>query len=291
MLIVVGALLGCPRPTATNPPPAATGQATVTDPGPNSGQVDIVFRGLIAFVFKGESDVRSVFLSPGGAEHMPLLAIETANLDASNASDPDYISTGTGDSGLAVWKFSEVSLDLSNVTENKLGINHDKLDLVKPDYGKLRWVPYMDDIFGSGQKVDQKAIDAAAARGTWTAGVMTPIFDRESHETEKWDIGQRMGTPVADGVRLRVTLADAGKPLVLNLTRNGKETISVAGGGTVLLSAYPKNLPKPGEDMKHFHHFYDLRDSAKTGPYPKKSFPPTPYPVRCAPSIYYPVTE
>jgi hypothetical protein len=283
IVFLLGGLAGC----CDKAPPAATSQAVATDNGPSKGEVDIIFRGLVSVVFiKTGKYAESVFLNPDNDEHMPLCAISTESIDGANASVPDLVASADDDAGLAIWKFTEASIDESKVSDTSLTYFPDEVDVNKPDYKLLRWVPSMDDIFGATQVVDKVKIDKGAARGTWRVGTLTPVFDRPSHKTQKWDIGNRRGIPVADGLRLRLTLADAGIPLILNLTRGGKdEKIQVHGGGTILMSAYPTTLPKAGDDLKHFHHYYGLIKGNSMGPEPHPHGP-TPYPVRCAPSLY-----
>jgi len=147
----------------------------------------------------------------------------------------------------------------------------------------------MDDIFGSAQGVNQDAIDKAPAKATWPVGSITPVFDREEHKTDSWSIGKRKKTPLADGLRLRLKLHDAGLPVVFTLTRDGKEeTVKVKGGGTIFFTGYPNTVPKPGEDLKHFHHFYTLLEGNPIGDEPIHGLPTTPYPARCAPALNYP---
>jgi len=252
--------------------------------------VDVLFYGLVSFVFKKDGTVRSVFLSPDGEPHTPLFTVNTGYVHELNASLPDLVATGGGDTGLAAWRFTEVTIDPSQFDDKSLAYDMGDLDLMNPGYDtKLRWVPSMDDIFGSAKDVDQAAIDKAAARGTWPVGTITPVFDREEHRTEKWTIGKRENTALADGIRLRFKLGDEALPAVFTLTRDGKkETVKVKGGGTIVFTDYPTRIPTSADDLKHFPHFYMLLKNVTTPAEPKSSGPTTPYPARCAPSLEYP---
>jgi hypothetical protein len=295
-MLLFATLLGCPKPepdcSKCPKPDCPDGKAE----GPGSGEVWIEARGLVSFIFrKNDGSVQSVFLSPSGAEHPPLAAVNTAFLDNANESRPDWVTSGPGDTGLAVWRFTENSIDTSNVKETKLTYNDDPVKPDNPDsnLASILWVPSMKAIFGVEQDVDPTAVTNAAARGSWKVGALTPIFDEEKHKKEKWNIGQRKGTQVADGFRLKLTLANAGLPLKLKLTRDGTpEEVIVKGGGTILFTAYPRTVPKRNEDMKHFHHFYSLlKISATDDNEPMIPVPPTPAPARCAPSVFYPPVE
>lgn len=288
-MFVIGVLFGCPK---QKPPIDAAGQA-MANGGPSMGQVDIEFRGLVAFVFiKTGAYVESVFLSPSGDDHTPLCSISTEWVDDTNATDPDLTASAGGDAGVAIWGFKESSIDPSNVQDQTLTYDAGKVDTANPDYNLIRWVPSMDDIFGAKQEVDKNRIDTAEALGEWHVGALAPVFDRPDYKTDKWNIGSRKATPLADGLRLRLTLKDAGLPLTLKLRlkRNGtEEVIQVKGGGTILMSAYPTTLPKTGDDLEHFHHFYSLiKNGAST---PPAAHAPTPYPARCAPCLFLPEVD
>jgi hypothetical protein len=296
LMLLFATLLGCPKPepdcSKCPKPDCPDGKALA----PGSGEVWIEARGLVSFIFKnGGKSVQSVFLSPSGAEHPPLVAVNTVFLADANASRPDWVASGPGDTGLAVWRFTENSIDTSNVEGTALTYNDEAVNPADPEsnLASILWVPSMKDIFGVKQDVEPTAVTNAAARGSWTVGALTPIFDQERHKKEKWDIGQRKATQVADGFRLKLTLADPGLPLKLKLTRDGTpEEVMVKGGGTILFTAYPRTVPKRNEDMKHFHHFYSLLKISPTDKNePTIPLPPTPAPARCAPSIFYPPVE
>ncbi len=291
-VLLVLILPGCVH----NAPVTTVSTAASQADAPARDQADILFHGLIAFVFKKDDTVESVFLSPDAEPHIPLIAVNTTDIDKLNASDPDLIASGDGDAGFAVWKFTEATIDQADFSDKSLRKDMTALDLNNPDYTLLRWVPSMDDIFGSLQKVDQKEIDSAPARGKWPKGWMTPVFDELTHRTDPWTIGNRRNTPVADGVRLRLQLSDPGRPFGILITRidpkdptkKVDETIVVKGGATIFISDYPTKIPKPGNDLTHFRHYYTLRYPDKSGYDPVHGGPPTPYPSRCAPGVFYP---
>src|SRR5262245_44984340 len=239
-ILLFTSLVGCHHKKSVDPT-LVLGSPTVP---PN--QVWLEFRGLVSFIFKTDGSVRSVFLSPAGHIHTPLVAVSTEHLDSSLTSEPDWIATGKGDAGLAVWTFTEASLDRSNVLETTLTYDPADLDLNHPNHKPTRWAPSMGGIFAATQQVDATEVDKAAARGRWDAGELTPIFDSDKHKTEKWNIGNnRKNTPLADGVRLKVTLKDPGLPLKVLLTRGATvEEVLIHAGGSVLVSAYPKQVPK-----------------------------------------------
>jgi hypothetical protein len=228
------------------------------------------------------------------AAHPALLAVDARALDKKTASKPDWVAPQPQGGGMANWRFTARQPDPANVldSDKPLQKNDTPLEPDETDFTKLRWIPFMEDIFG-GQKqdLDLSQVLNVAASGKWLFGSMFAVFDppvgNRDHKNEKWKIGNRHNH-VADAVRVRFDLDNVAKPLTLKLLRDGSpEIILVNEKAIVFVAAYPITLDNA--DFAHFMHFYDLR----LGGYPGSTYDPIPdvtppnfNTTRCTPSFF-----
>ncbi|HEX5042045.1 MAG TPA: hypothetical protein VFV75_04015 [Candidatus Polarisedimenticolaceae bacterium] len=299
-LLVLTALTSCteappPEQPATHVPEPTSATVAVTPP--NADQVDLYLYGLYALRPK-DGGFQAVFLSPSGMEHPPVVGVSTLQIAETNTSRPDLVTVPSPAQAVAVWRFEELEAK-DNVKTGGLVYNGDELSkdvngkVDEKDFTKLRWVPSMTDIFGVSQVVDDTKVASAAARMTMKTGDLKAVFDDPKHQTEPWSVGQRKDTAMADGVCLRITLEDPGLPLGLAVKRaSGDETILLKGGTTVFVTGFPTEIPKKGDDHKHFPELYKLMAADSSGhgstERPVKGSGPSYNVVRCSPALYFP---
>jgi len=281
-------------PTPTPTPTPTPDQYQWVQLGPDTNEVDIYFTGAIAF-FPIDKDirngVRSVFLVPG---HKPYVSIATASI-VSWDLEPSFITSGALGYGLAVFELKTIKLDSTNIEETRFGFNGAELSDKEKywyegmDPTKLRFAPFVADILADkAGRPPTNSAKAAKVFGEWNYGQLYPVFLKDSIGKQKWEIGKRTA-PIADGVRLRLTLVNVGDPLTLMIN---DKSIVIKGGSTVQISAYPATLP-PAKERKmipHFKHLWELADGGGTIDPPKcLDCPPTPDPARCPPLLLFPV--
>lgn len=266
LLFGLAGLLSGPKP------PAA--QAVVAD-------TIITFRGLVAFDLESG---RAIFLSPSSDPHTPTMVFDLSKLEDGSGLPADVVAARSDGVGLAIWKFKEVELNRANIVEAKLDFNDGEVTGNAPDNDpRIRWIPKMSDIFHDKQVLDDTEVKGAAARGTFPVGRLTPVFDRASTRTTRYDLGFRKCTAIADALRMRVKVKDPTKPL-LKLTTSSKTADFVIEPGTwIEFAAFPMTK---GTDFAHLPHLLKLRKGNKEDRPVRKcegASEPGVRPIRCAP--------
>ena len=262
---------------------------TNVTPTGEAGEVTLILRGLIALETKVDG-LHVLFLSDSTDPHSPTLSVDLNRLSGPPGASPDLTIPDDLGRAIAAWAIDEVTLDPANVDEASISeiagtVTEKVTDAEKT---KIRWVPHMEDIYGATQTLTE-APNLVKARGTFAAGRLEPIFDSSQNKTQRFTIGNRVCTAVADGVRLQVKMKDSLKPLLTFKTGKGDGQILVIPGTTVALASLPQNQTK--DHLAHFHHYFGLiqngevkapsecaEGSANTPP-----TPPAGHPIRCAP--------
>jgi hypothetical protein len=154
---------------------------------------------------------------------------------------------------------------------------------------KIRWVPHVEDVFGSkDMALDLAELHKASAIGRFPLGQLFAVFDKKEHwddPVHKWKINKRPGLAVADGVLLKLNLKLSAKPVIFAIDREGgPQQLKIQPQSEVRFASYPT---APGKDFEHFHHLYDLRaDKTPADPPVKAGISSTPAPARCAPIVF-----
>lgn len=273
LMLVLIVLVAC-----TTPPVSLSGK---------SGEVIVVLRGLVALQTDG-SGLHAYFLSPSSDPHPPTLSLDQSKLTGDPKVVPDLTIPDDMGRAIASWAIQEVTLQDGNVSDTSLAeIPGAVTGAATTSDTEIRWIPHMEDIFGAVQTLKDPG-GLIGARGLFKFGDVKPRFDATKNKSEKFTIGSRICTAVADAVQIKLQMKDSLQPLLTFKTARGDGQILVDPGTTIALAALPLN--KPTGDLGHFHHYYDLIEDAveKT---PEKCEeatttppePPTGYPVRCAP--------
>lgn len=272
---------------AARVPPVETAPEAATAATAATADTMLTFRGLVAFDLKQGT---AVFLSPPNEPHPPSMVFDLAMLEDGSGLPASAVAARTDGTGLGIWTFKKVELNVSNLVETDLdagdAVKSAKVNGDAPaNDPRIGWVPKMSDIFGTDQVMDDAVVRTAAATGTFPAGRVSAVFDRPTNRTALYDIGYRKCTAVADALRLTVKIKDPKKPLLrLTPLSGGAQDFVIVPGTPIEFVAFPL---KKGKDFEHTHHFFVLGKGDKSDrpvrACPSQVVEPGIKPIRCAP--------
>jgi hypothetical protein len=270
-MLVLIVLVAC-----TTPPVSLSGK---------SGEVVLVLRGLVALQTDGDG-LHAYFLNPSSDPHPPTLSLDQFKLTGDPGVPPDLTIPDETGRAIASWAIQEVTLQDANVSDTSLVETPGAVTgAATTSDTEIRWIPHMEDIYGTAQTLKDPG-GLIGARGLFKFGDVKPRFDASKNKSEKFTIGSRVCTAVADAVQIKLQMKDSLQPLLTFKTAKGDGRILVDPGTTIALAALPLN--KPTGDLTHFHHYYALVENGEEKT-PEKceeaapTTPPTGYPVRCTP--------